>query len=149
MGTNQRHRKQNIHQAIGVLVLVTALFFGVKWWLNYVARGRTMSVTFVAENPGQHARGLMFRKTIGQHEGMIFLFPEENVQSFWMKDTYISLDMIFIDSAYKVVGILHDVPILNETPRKIDKPSRYVIELKGGATKHDNINEGASVKGIE
>ncbi len=163
MGTNQRHRRRNFHQVIGVILVITGLFFGIQWWLHYVSRGPTISVSFVdasgkpgpsfslevAQTAGEHARGLMFRKSMAEHEGMIFLSPEERVQTFWMKETYIPLDMIFLDNSHKVVGILHDVPILNETPRKIDKPSRYVIELNGGTAKRFNIVEGSVAKGIE
>src|ERR1041385_2725236 len=102
MGTNQRHRRQNIHQIIGVAVIAAAVIFGIRWWLNYVSLPPMVKVSFVsaagkpisnfelevAATPAQQARGLMFRKSLADNGGMIFLFPEEKIQSFWMKETY-------------------------------------------------------------
>jgi len=97
----------------------------------------------VCSNDGERAMGLMYRRSLAKDAGMIFVFPEERENSFWMKNTYISLDMVFVGRDMKVVGVLHDVPPLNELPRSVSKPSMYVVEFAAGTMKRLGIGEGA------
>ena len=99
----------------------------------------------VAANENDRRKGLMFRNSMPERRGMLFLFPQEQINSFWMKNTVISLDMIFIDKDWKVVGVLHSVPPQNDRSRKVDKPSQYVIELGAGVAKKFKIEEGSKV----
>ena len=85
----------------------------------------------------------MYRKEMAKTDGMIFVYPNQSNQNFWMKNTYIPLDMVFVQQDWKVAGVLHDVPVLNTEPRKIDKPSLYVIELNSGTAKEQGIKEGS------
>ncbi len=62
----------------------------------------------VAVTPEEHARGLMYRSQLATDAGMIFVFEEPSVQRFWMKNTLIPLDMIFIGKDRKIVGIVED-----------------------------------------
>ncbi len=88
----------------------------------------------------------MFRKELSTDTGMLFIFPETKDHSFYMKNTYVSLDMIFVSEDMKIVGILENVPILNETPRTVGKPSRYTIEVIAGTTKRLGLKLGDLVK---
>ncbi|MEY4667638.1 MAG: hypothetical protein RL518_337 [Pseudomonadota bacterium] len=97
----------------------------------------------VCANDGERAMGLMYRRSLPQDAGMIFVFPQERENSFWMKNTYIPLDMVFVGKDMKVVGILHDVPPLNELPRTIGKPSMYVLEFASGTMKRYGVESGA------
>jgi hypothetical protein len=90
-------------------------------------------------------KGLMYRKEIDPHRGMIFVFPEEKVQTFWMKNTYIPLDMVFVTKEMKVVGILENVPPLNEEPRTVGKPSLYVLEFGAGVMRKNGVTPGSIV----
>lgn len=99
----------------------------------------------VAATPAERGKGLMFRKSLGANEGMIFLFDQQRRQSFWMKNTVISLDMLFVSSDWKVVGILKDVPPLTEEPRFVSAPSQYVLEFAAGTAARIGLVEGASV----
>ena len=111
------------------------------------AKGRTMRITAeVVRNDKDRARGLMFRKSLADRQGMLFIFPTQVVQTFWMKNTYIPLDMLFIDEAMTVVGVVHSAAPMTETRRSVDIPSRYVLELKGGFCKREGIGQGAKVK---
>lgn len=87
----------------------------------------------------------MFRKSLGAQEGMVFVFPNDEDHSFWMKNTYIPLDMVFVSKEMRVVGILPDVPPLTEEPRSVGFPSRYVLEFAAGAMKASGIATGAHV----
>jgi len=98
----------------------------------------------VAETPQQQAKGLMFRTEMSEKNGMIFVYPREQHNSFWMKNTYISLDMLFLDSKRKIVGILHNVPVLNEEPRSVNAKSKYVVELVAGVSQKKGLKEGDS-----
>lgn len=94
----------------------------------------------------KRARGLMFVNQLNADEGMVFAFPREEQQLFWMKNTFISLDMIFLDRNLCTVGILSDVPILNEEPRKIEQPSKYVVELLAGSAAKAGITQGSCLQ---
>jgi uncharacterized membrane protein (UPF0127 family) len=74
---------------------------------------------------------------------MLFVFPLERQNAFWMKNTYIPLDMVFLDQEMKVVGILENVPPLTEAPRSVGKPSKFVVEFGAGVTRKHGLTEGA------
>ena len=81
--------------------------------------------------------GLMYRKSLEEDRGMLFVFPEKAIQSFWMKNTFVALDMLFLDERRTVVGVLANVPTSNEQRRSVQAESLYVIEFRGGtAAKH-------------
>jgi uncharacterized membrane protein (UPF0127 family) len=113
----------------------------------HVADGREVRASMeVADTPAKRAKGLMDRTVLAPDAGMIFVFEREAMQSFWMKDTYIALDMVFVSGARKVVGVLRDVPPLTESSRAVKTPSRYVIELNAGFCAREGIVEGADVE---
>ncbi len=99
----------------------------------------------VAATNDERAKGLMFRRELSQKNGMLFVFPEERRLSFWMKNTLIPLDMIFISRDWKVVGIVENAVPLSEESRGIDAESQYVLEFIGGTAARLGIVPGASV----
>ncbi len=99
----------------------------------------------VVADPASRERGLMFRRKLGPDKGMLFVFPKEGVHMFWMKNTLIPLDMVFIDNSGRVVGIVHHANPLDETPVGPDKPSMYVVELPAGTAGQHGIVNGARV----
>jgi uncharacterized protein len=108
--------------------------------------GRTVRVEVeVVKTPEARALGLMYRKELPAQQGMLFVFEQEAVQSFWMKNTYIPLDMIFIDKKRRVVGIVHDAAPMTTTSRQVDAPSSYVLEVNAGFAKNNGIQSGAAV----
>lgn len=88
----------------------------------------------------------MNRKTLSQDSGMLFIFPKEQIQTFWMKDTLIPLDMIFMDKQKKIVGIVYNATPKTEDKRSIDKPSQYVLEVNAGQALMNNLKIGAVAK---
>lgn len=78
------------------------------------------------------AEGLMNREKLADNTGMLFVFPEERNLSFWMKDTYIPLDMIFIDESKKIVTIHKNARPFDLNTYKSNFPSKYVLEVNGG-----------------
>lgn len=99
----------------------------------------------VVSTPPLRAQGLMFRRDLAVDSGMIFVFPGMAPRSFWMKDTYIPLDMIFLNDSLEVVSILANVPILNTQPRLSGVPAQYVVELKAGTAKSAGIVVGSKL----
>lgn len=102
-------------------------------------------VAEICANDSERSLGLMFRKSLADTAGMIFLFDREAEHSFWMKNTYLSLDMLFIGANQKVVGILENVAPLTEEPRSVGAPSLYVVELKAGSAQKFGITTGSSM----
>ncbi len=80
----------------------------------------------------ERRRGLMYREHLEDGQGMLFIFQEEAEHPFWMKNTKIPLDMLFLDSNRRIVGILRDTKPMNEKSLSVGLPSRYVLEVPGG-----------------
>jgi YVTN family beta-propeller protein len=97
----------------------------------------------VANDPEEQSRGLMFRKSMEWNNGMLFVFEDVKYLSFWMKNTYIPLDMIFVDKDLRIVDIKEDVqPCLQEDicpsyPSK--QPAKYVLEVNAGFVQQNGI----------
>jgi uncharacterized membrane protein (UPF0127 family) len=100
----------------------------------------------VAVTPEEHARGLMYRSELAADAGMIFVFEQPSVQRFWMKNTLIPLDMIFIGKDRKIVGIVEDAVPETETERMVGAPSQYVLEIGGGLSARLGIKRGEPVE---
>tara|TARA_Y100000034_G_scaffold134759_1_gene204122 strand:- start:1770 stop:2219 length:450 start_codon:yes stop_codon:yes gene_type:complete len=101
----------------------------------------------VADSDYELSQGLMGRKHLSENKGMLFVFGEEEQHRMWMKDTLIPLDMIFIAGNFKIVGIEHAYPCL-EDPCKVydvERDSKYVLEVKGNYTVRNDINVGDRV----
>jgi uncharacterized membrane protein (UPF0127 family) len=100
----------------------------------------------VADTARLRARGLMYRRELDQDQGMLFIFPQEDQKFFWMKNTYIPLDMIFINEDLEVVGILENVEPLTEELRSVGVPSILVVEVNGGWAARHGVEKGCRVK---
>lgn len=96
----------------------------------------------IAQTLDEQAYGLMFRKTMPEGEGMIFIFDPVREVSFWMKNTFLPLDMVFADAAGKIVRIVESAGPQDETPIPSGVPVRYVLELNAGQTKAQSIRLG-------
>lgn len=92
-------------------------------------------IPFVVElalTPRQRAQGLMFRKEMAADAGMLFLFEREAPRSFWMKNTYLPLDILFLDASGRIVSIARDTTPLSEAPIPSELPAAAVLELNAG-----------------
>ncbi len=90
--------------------------------------------------------GLMFRKSMGENQGMLFEFPEASVQSFWMRNTLISLDMIFIDSNKKIITIHKNTKVMSDQSYSSTGPAKYVLEVDAGFSDKNNIKVGDKIE---
>jgi uncharacterized protein len=91
-------------------------------------------------------RGLMYRRHLALDAGMLFFMGYEKDHSFWMRNTLIPLDMIFITKDMRIAGIVENAEPKTEVLRKVGKPSLYVLEVNGGWTKSSGVFPGARVR---
>jgi len=102
-------------------------------------------VAYTAESRMQ---GLMFRKSLGPNQGMLFMFTEDERHCMWMKNTYVPLSVAFIDAKGRIVSI-HDMDPQTETSHCAKGLTRYALEMNKGWFKSKGIAAGAEIRGIE
>jgi uncharacterized protein len=100
----------------------------------------------IADSEGERMQGLMYRTSMEDTQGMLFIFPVQEPQSFWMKNTLISLDLLFVDEAKKIVTIQKYAQPKSENSIPSTKPAKYVIEVNAGFCDRYQIKEGYEVK---
>ena len=106
------------------------------------AKGRVNFTVEMATGWAQQEIGLMFRKTLAPNAGMLFDFVEDRPQSFWMKNTLIPLDMVFIKGDGTIVRIAANTKPLSEEPVPSYEPVRVVLEIPGGRAAELGIQPG-------
>jgi uncharacterized membrane protein (UPF0127 family) len=100
----------------------------------------------VAKSPAEQARGLMFRTAMGADEGMIFIRQPPDVASFWMRNTVIPLDIIYIGTDRRILNIAANAVPYDETPRPSFGIAGAVLELNGGRAAQLGIKPGDKVE---
>jgi uncharacterized membrane protein (UPF0127 family) len=100
----------------------------------------------LARTDAERARGLMYRESLADDAGMLFLFDETAEHAFWMKDTPLPLDMVFIDEVGRIVGIVERAEPRTTALRTVGLPSRYVLEVNGGWTRARGVERGDRVR---
>jgi uncharacterized membrane protein (UPF0127 family) len=103
----------------------------------------------IADTEEKRQKGLMFRKSLGDNEGMLFVFEDERNVTFWMKNMFVPLDMIFISSNGTINEIKENVqPCLVEPCELYQSiyPSKYVLEMNANFCKKNGISVGNSIK---
>jgi len=96
----------------------------------------------IADNQYEHETGLMYRQSMNETQGMLFTYPEEALRSFYMKNTYIPLDIIFYSKDSSVVSFKENAQALDETSLPSNKPAKFILELNAGKVKEWNIEVG-------
>ncbi|MBZ0178302.1 MAG: DUF192 domain-containing protein [Melioribacteraceae bacterium] len=99
----------------------------------------------IAETLQERALGLMNRDKMDEKQGMFFIFPFEEEQSFWMRNTLISLDMIFVNSNNTIVKIHKNTKTQSDQSYPSNAPAIYVVEVIAGFTDKYNIKEGDKI----
>jgi len=100
----------------------------------------------LAQTSAKIERGLMFREHLPPDDGMLFLMDEERSWPFWMRNTLITLDMIFITKDMTIAGIVEKAEPRTETLRQVEAPSLYVLEVNGGYCAAHKVTSGAKVR---
>ena len=130
--------------------LVGALCFSVP----SIAAEPTITITYptgtrvqaeLADTPQKRSRGLMFREKLAPDAGMLFVFEEAGEWSFWMKNTTVALDILWIGPDKRIVYIEENVPLCRQDPcpeYKPGKDARYALELPAGSVKREKLTKG-------
>jgi uncharacterized protein len=103
----------------------------------------------LAKTPEEQAQGLMFRESLPDRAGMLFLFPDASVHKFWMKNTMIPLDMVWLDAGGKVIFVSANTPPCKADPcgnYGPDAPASSVLEIAGGMAAKEKIAPGSMLK---
>lgn len=100
----------------------------------------------VVDTPARIERGLMFREHLPPDDGMLFFMGYESDHAFWMRNTLIPLDMIFIKRDMTVAGVVERAEPRTETLRRVGVPSLYVLEVNGGWAAPHHIVPGTKVR---
>jgi uncharacterized membrane protein (UPF0127 family) len=100
----------------------------------------------VARTEEQRQKGLMFRKRMEQEAGMLFLFEHPQRLTFWMRNTYIPLDMIFIAASMRIQGVVENAEPLTDASRSVEGESQYVLEVNAGLSRRYGLTKGTVVR---
>jgi uncharacterized membrane protein (UPF0127 family) len=100
----------------------------------------------VARTEAVRNRGLMFRRELGEGDGMIFVFARPGHYAFWMHNTLIPLDMVFIGADRRVVGVVQRATPETDDPRDVPGEWLYVLEVAGGLTSRWGVRAGDAVE---
>jgi uncharacterized membrane protein (UPF0127 family) len=100
---------------------------------------------WIAADDRSRSRGLMFIREMAEDRGMLFIFPVPQPAAFWMKDTYISLDLIFIDPLGRVLNVARDARPFSLSPIESDGPVLAVLELPAGTAARIGLAPGDQV----
>lgn len=171
--TEQNNRLRNIpllYKILAILIIIiVAIYFiiansgGSKENINeeYMFRkdgeltfvdssGTIISKIFIQAANTEYDRelGLMFRKNMDENQGMLFIFPDVQARSFWMRNTLIPLDILFIDSTKTVLNIAKNTTPLSDISYPSAGPAKYVVEVNGGFCDRHNLTAGAKVNWV-
>jgi uncharacterized membrane protein (UPF0127 family) len=102
----------------------------------------------IADNNYERQLGLMNRKEMKENQGMLFIFPMQGNQSFWMRNTLISLDILFVNDQKQIVTIHKNTKILSDQSYPATQPSIYVVEVLAGFSDRHNIQVGDKINWI-
>jgi uncharacterized membrane protein (UPF0127 family) len=103
----------------------------------------------IARTPEEQAQGLMFRESLSERSGMLFPFADSAPHKFWMKNTMIPLDMIWMDGSGRVLFVSADTPPCKADPCRDygpDVPAASVLEIAGGMAKKEKITVGSTIR---
>jgi len=140
--------KKYIVFLIIVLSSIIILSFSINQSYQVVCIKERCFKIEIAQSQEERERGLMFRQALKEDEGMLFIFPSEEFHSFWMKNTLIPLDIIWINKENKIVYIQHNaLPCTSDPcPSYTSKQKAiYVLEINAGFVEKYNFEEGDKI----
>jgi uncharacterized protein len=100
----------------------------------------------IADNEAETTQGLMYRRTMPDSCGMVFIFADSQPRNFWMKNTYLPLDILFLDESKRIVTIQANRTPFSEEQIPSFEDAKYVLEVNAGYCKRKGIEKGDVVK---
>jgi hypothetical protein len=145
------------NQKVFFLITISALLIVIFFLSSIYSPEKISQVCFsescfnveLAETPLERQRGLMGRESLKDESGMFFIFPESDFHGFWMKDTLISLDIIWMDENFSIIHIENSVEPCKTSKCPVFSPSRtskYVLEINSGQAAKLNLKENQTAK---
>jgi uncharacterized membrane protein (UPF0127 family) len=148
-----------IGAAFFIIILAAAYFFsmhsgGIDEYganmssVDFVAGNGSVSTVYVevARTPEEQEKGLMYRTSMDEDRGMIFVFDGDEPRSFWMENTVLPLDMVFVNGRLEIVDINHNATPYSETVFTSRAGCKYVIEVNGGYCLRHGVNAGDKIE---
>ncbi len=116
--------------------------------VDFLHTGGTSDTVYVevADTMQSQEQGLMYRTSMDQDKGMLFVFNQQMIESFWMKNTLIPLDMVFVSGDLTIVDINHNATPNSEVAFTSRAPCKYVVEVNGGYCDEHNVTIGDAIK---
>ncbi len=142
-------RNRSVRITLIIFIIGVAFFAFSRPKENKVYLGNNCFYVELATTPGQHARGLMFRKELARNRGMLFIFDAESKWPFYMKNTFIPLDIIWISKKKEVVFVKKNAqPCLKEICPTIypDRKALYALEINAGIAEDIGLKIGDKVR---
>ena len=140
--------RANIHNALIFLLFTSLVACSAEQTITFQTRSAPVTIIIeTAKTADQQTRGLMFRDHLDENHGMLFVFSHEKPRSFWMKNTRIPLDIIFISKDKKVVDIKEQFRPCKNDPCEsyTSSPAAFALEVNAGFTRTRGITIGTTV----
>ena len=99
----------------------------------------------IADDDEQRTTGLMYRDKMDESQGMLFIFDTEELQAFWMKNTILPLDIIYVNAKMEIVSIQKNAEPFSEKSLPSIKPAQYVVEVNAGYCERHGVKEGDKI----
>jgi uncharacterized membrane protein (UPF0127 family) len=138
--------QQRVMRTLAVLLLAVACGETLPTTRIHAKDGVVDVTVEIVSTPEAVTRGLMYRTELPDGHGMLFVFREAKDQRFWMKNTLIPLDMIFIGADQVIVGIHPNAVPLSTATVGVGRPSRWVLEVPGGWSARRGVASGDRVE---
>ena len=107
--------------------------------------GGVSVIAEIADTPALRERGLMDRDSLPENQGMVFVYPDEQVRSFWMRNTPLALDIAFVDKNGSILNIETMEPNSDETTLSVS-PAMYALEMSAGWFASNDVGPGARIE---
>lgn len=127
-----------------IIIILFLLFYLYR--KEHFINNNTIRIKKIFRTPKEQMKGLMFMKKIESDVGYMFYYNPPNIASFWMKNTFVPLDIIFIDKHNRIVYLIEGMVPHDTTSRGYPKKIRYVIEIKSGYIKKYNLKHGMKIQ---
>jgi len=100
----------------------------------------------VANTDEERTQGLMHRRNMQELEGMLYIFERSEPRSFWMENTYISLDIFFVDEKNRIVNVQSNTTPMSRVPIVSNTPAKYVVEVLAGFARKYKLRVGDTIE---
>ncbi len=131
-----------------IIVITSPLLLSKSKFISIYIKSQKF-LAEVADTDELTLKGLMYRKYIPKNYSMLFIFKNEEPRGFWMKNTLINLDIIFLNKNKEIINIHHNVPPCKGSPCTTyysEKPAKYVVELQGNRAKEMQLKKNDTIE---